>query len=144
VPLYDFKSRTRSVASGIDRYGNSVGVATVDAVPDQHAERRKGRAFREVQPLQEFAPLRRSHARRQPAGSVLFEDVFEDGAGLTDHELAVDEHREAAEGRRLRKRGLLRPELDPLQLVRQLQLFEQPANTNRARARGVVELQHEP
>ena len=79
----------------------SAGRARRDAVPDQHAERRKGRAFREVHPLQEFAPRRRSHARRQPAGSVLFEDVFEDGAGLTDHELAVDEHREAAEGRRL-------------------------------------------
>ncbi len=74
--------------------------------------------------------------------AVELEHVLDDRARLAHHDRAVLEHRQLPERRLLRERLGRALELDAAELVRDLELLEQPTDTDRARPRREPERDH--
>jgi hypothetical protein len=80
VLLDDVERRVSAITGCVHGFGNAGSVGAIHAVPNQHTERRKRGALREVHPLQEFAALRRPDCGRQSPIAMRLEQVFEYGS----------------------------------------------------------------
>lgn len=111
-------------------------VVPVDRQPDHDPQRRECGALGEVHPLQLRGALRRADRWCEPALAVSLEDVLENRARLSDHDVAVFDGGQFSQrsflGEEVRRR---REELDGLEFVGKAEFFEQPQNADRAGSR---------
>ena len=113
---------------------------------DDGVHRRHHHAFGVVKPLQEVRILGRIDGGNQGAAGVLSADVPDDRARFVEGDVAVFEHRHAAE--RVTRTMIVRFEIGwveahLIELILEVELGEQPDDAEGAAARRVVELEHE-
>ncbi len=111
-----------------------------------HQQRHHRRALGVVQPLDVARPGGAAALRRQAPMTVSLDQVFDDGAGLGEGQLAVLDDRRLAEWMRRRQRlgradGLRIPRVGD-DLVGLLQFLQQPQDARGAREGEVVDLDH--
>jgi hypothetical protein len=127
-----------------------IGAATPSGKPienELHQERRHGRSFSVVKPIDVAQIVRRAGFRLQPAAAVTVDEIFGDGARFGQRQPAVGYDRRFAERmhgaqfrRRQHGRGMAPIGLD---FIRKIKLLKQPEDAVRARLLEVMDGDHE-